>query len=62
MLYLPQVRADWTGRRSIFELTAGYQLQELQSLQQQPTLPGEPVTNTLQQRSLYLSAAYRLRL
>jgi tetratricopeptide (TPR) repeat protein len=60
-LYLPQVRGDWTGRRSIFELTAGYQLQQLQSQQQQQTTTGEPVTSTLQQRSLYISAAYRLR-
>lgn len=61
LLYLPQVRGDWTGRRSIFELTGGYQLQQQTSQQQQQTLTGEPVTTTLQQRSLYISAAYRLR-
>jgi tetratricopeptide (TPR) repeat protein len=61
LLYLPQLRGDWTGRRSIFELTAGYQIQQEQSQQQQQTLTGEPVTSTLQQRSMYISAAYRFR-
>jgi hypothetical protein len=60
LLYLPQVRGDWTGRKSVFELTAGYQLQQLQT-QQQQVLTGEPVTGTLDQRSLYISAAYRFR-
>jgi hypothetical protein len=61
LLYLPQVRGDWTGRRSVFELTAGYQLQQQRTQQQQQTLTGEPVTNTVNQRSMYISAAYRLR-
>ncbi len=59
-LYLPQLRADWTGRRSVFELTAGYELQHQQSQQQQP-LTGEPVTAAFDQRSLYISATYRFR-
>lgn len=61
MLYLPQVRGDWTSRRSVFEVTAGYQVQNQQVLQQQQTLTGQPVTNQVDQRSLYLSAAYRVR-
>jgi hypothetical protein len=61
MLYLPQVRGDWTSRRSIFELTAGYQVQNQQALQQQQTVTGQPVTTQVDQRSLYLSAAYRIR-
>ncbi len=60
-LYLPQIRGDWTGRRSIFELTAGYQLQSQQSAQQPINGTGEPAIATLQQRSVYISAAYRLR-
>jgi len=55
-LYLPQVRGDWTGRRSIFELIAGYQVQ-----QQQAVLLNGQQTGALNQRSLYISAAYRLR-
>jgi hypothetical protein len=61
MLYLPQVRGDWTNRRSVFEVTAGYQLQNQQALQQQATLTGLPVTTSVDQRSLYFSAAYRIR-
>ncbi len=60
-LYLPQVRGDWTSRRSVFELTAGYQIQNQQALQQQQTVTGQPVTTQVDQRSLYLSAAYRVR-
>jgi hypothetical protein len=60
-LYLPQVRGDWTSRRSVFELTAGYQIQNQQALQQLQTLTGQPVTTQVDQRSLYLSAAYRIR-
>jgi hypothetical protein len=56
MLYLPQVRGDWTGRRSIFELIGGYQVQ-----QQQAVLLNGQQTGALNQRSLYISAAYRLR-
>jgi tetratricopeptide (TPR) repeat protein len=61
LLYLPQLRGDWTGRRSVFELTAGYELQHQQALQQQQTLTGQPATGALDQRSLYISVAYRLR-
>ncbi|MFI4979116.1 MAG: SPOR domain-containing protein [Nevskiales bacterium] len=61
ILYLPQVRGDWTSRRSVFELIAGYQLQNQQALQQQATLTGQPATTSVDQRSLYVSAAYRVR-
>ncbi|MFI4891470.1 MAG: SPOR domain-containing protein [Steroidobacterales bacterium] len=61
MLYLPQVRGDWTSSRSVFEMIAGYQLQNQQALQQQATLTGQPVTTSVDQRSLYLSVAYRVR-
>lgn len=61
LLYLPEMRADWTGRRSIFELTAGYQMQQQQQTLQPQSLTGATVSDTLQQRSLYLSASYRLR-
>jgi hypothetical protein len=60
-LYLPQVRTDWTGRRSVFEFIAGYQVQNQQSLQQPSNLTGQPVMTSVEQRSLYVSAAYRLR-
>jgi len=59
-LYLPQLRGDWTGRRSIFELIGGYQLQQQQAVQQQ-AITGQPQPGALSQRSLYISAAYRLR-
>jgi hypothetical protein len=61
MLYLPQVRGDWTSRRSVFEVIAGYQLQNQQSLQQQQSLTGQSQTTAVDQRSLYGSLAYRLR-
>jgi tetratricopeptide (TPR) repeat protein len=61
MIYLPEVRADWTSRRSVFEVIAGYQLQTQQAIQQQQTLSGQAVTGALDQRSLYISATYRLR-
>jgi hypothetical protein len=54
-LYLPEVRSDWTGRRTVFEVIAGYQLQRL--VQQGNT----DQSGTLDQRSLYVSATYRLR-
>jgi hypothetical protein len=56
-IYLPQARGDWTSRKSIFEVIAGYQLQQ----QQQRQLPGQTPTSALDQRSLYISLAYRLR-
>lgn len=55
LLLLPELRGDWTGRRSIFEVTGGYQIQ------QQQTLAGQPPTAAASQRHLYISAAYRLR-
>jgi hypothetical protein len=62
MLYLPQVRADWTSRISVFEMIAGYQLQNLQALQQQQALTGQVQTTTsVDQRSLYVTVAYRVR-
>ena len=61
MLYLPQVRGDWTNRFSVFEVTAGYQVQNQQALQQQQVLTGQPITTSVNQRSLYVSAAYRVR-
>jgi hypothetical protein len=54
-IYLPQVRGDWTSRKSIFEAIAGYQLT------QQQVLPGQTQTGASDQRSLYISLAYRLR-
>jgi tetratricopeptide (TPR) repeat protein len=60
-LYLPQLRGDWTGRKSVFEITAGYELQHQQSQQQQQSLTGQTDTGALDQRSLYLSATYRFR-
>ena len=60
-MYLPEVRSDWTGRRSIFELTAGYQLQLQQQTVQPITLSGATQSVNVQQRSLYVSASYRLR-
>jgi tetratricopeptide (TPR) repeat protein len=60
-LYLPQVRGDWTSRRSVFELIAGYQVLQQQVVLQQQALTGQPQTSALSQRSLYISAAYRLR-
>ncbi len=60
-LYLPEVRADWTSRRSVFEIIAGYQLQQQQALQSLPNQNGPPETSSLEQRSLYVSSTYRLR-
>jgi hypothetical protein len=54
-LYLPELRSDWTGRRSIFEVIGGYQVQ------QQSPLTGQPVSSVQDARHLYVSAAYRLR-
>ena len=56
-LYLPEVRSDWTGRRSVVEFSAGYQVQQQQALQ---SVPGSAASSA-QQRSLYASASYRLR-
>jgi len=61
MLYLPQLRGDWTNRFSVFEIIAGYQIESQQALQQQQSAAGQPVSSAVEQRSLYASAAYRLR-
>jgi tetratricopeptide (TPR) repeat protein len=61
LLYLPQVRGDWTSRKSVFEITAGYQLQHQQFGQQQQTQTGQAQTAALDERSLYISTSYRLR-
>ena len=56
MLYLPELRTDWTGRWSMFEIIGGYQVE-----QQSPLLGQNP--NSVQDaRHLYVSAAYRMRL
>ena len=60
-LYLPQVRGDWTNRFSVFEATAGYQLQNQQAVQQLQSLTGQPVTTSVDQHSLYVTVAYRVR-
>jgi hypothetical protein len=55
LLYLPEIRSDWTGKKSVFEFIGGYQIQ-----QQQP-LSGQ-IGGTMQStRHLYVSVAYRLR-
>lgn len=61
MLYLPQLRGDWTNRFSVFEIIAGYQIESQQALQQQQLSVGQPASNVVEQRSLYASVAYRLR-
>ncbi len=61
MLYLPQVRGDWTNRISVFEAIAGYQLQNQQAVQQQQALTGQVQTTAVNQRSLYVTVAYRVR-
>jgi hypothetical protein len=60
-MYLPEVRADWTSRRQILEMIAGYQLQRQLAQQQLQNLTGTPQTLSLEQRNLYVSATYRLR-
>lgn len=60
-LFLPQVRSDWTSRSSVLELTGGYQIERQQTLQQPTLIIGPAQTTSLDQRALYISAAYRLR-
>ncbi len=60
-LFLPQVRSDWTSLSKVFELTAGYQIERQQTLQQPTLFIGPAQTTSLDQRALYVSAAYRLR-
>jgi hypothetical protein len=54
-LYLPEVRGDWTGKKSVFEIDAGYQLQQQQTLLGATPVPGQD------ERHLYAQATYRLR-
>ncbi len=61
LLYLPEIRGDWTSRRQIFEIIAGYQVQTRQELLQLQNQTGQTQTPTSDQRNLYLSATYRLR-
>jgi tetratricopeptide (TPR) repeat protein len=61
LLYLPQVRSDWTNRFSVIEVIAGYSLQNQQALQQQQASTGQAPSGAIEQRSLYISAAYRVR-
>jgi hypothetical protein len=60
-LYLPEVRGDWTSRRQIFEMIAGYQLQQQLAQQQLQNPTDTPQSTSLEQRNLYVSATYRLR-
>ncbi|HEX9139623.1 MAG TPA: SPOR domain-containing protein, partial [Steroidobacteraceae bacterium] len=48
-LYLPEMRTDWTGKKSVFELIGGYQVQ-----QQQP-LSGQGPSSAQDERHLYVS-------
>jgi hypothetical protein len=60
-LYLPEARADWTSRWQIFELIAGYQLQQQLIQQQLQNDTGIVQPTSLEQRNLYFSATYRVR-
>jgi hypothetical protein len=60
ILYLPEVRGDWTSRRAIFEIVGGYQLQRQQAVQQE-TVTGITPAGASNQRSLWVSVAYRWR-
>jgi len=61
LLYLPEIRSDWTSRRQIFEIIAGYQVQTRQELLQLQNQTGQTQAITSDKRNLYLSATYRLR-
>jgi hypothetical protein len=61
LLYLPEIRSDWTSRRQVFEIIAGYQVLTQQELVQLQNQTGQTQTATSDQRNLYLSATYRLR-
>ncbi len=61
LLYLPEIRSDWTSRRQVFEIIAGYQVLTQQELIQLQNQTGQTQTATSDQRNLYLSATYRLR-
>jgi len=55
ILYLPELRGDWTGRRNVFEFIGGYQVQ-----QQQP-LAGQSANAIQSARNLYVTVTYWLR-
>ena len=55
------MRSDWTSRRQIFEVIAGYQVQTRQELVQLQNQTGQTQNTSSSQRNLYLSATYRLR-
>jgi len=59
-LYLPELRADWTGRRQVFELIGGYQIERQQQQVAGQQTAGQ-VVGASDQRSLYISGTYRLR-
>ena len=61
ILYLPEMRSDWTSRRQIFEVIAGYQVQTRQELVQLQDMTGQTQNTSSSQRNLYLAATYRLR-
>jgi tetratricopeptide (TPR) repeat protein len=54
LLYLPEIRSDWTGRKSVFEFIGGYQIE------QQQLQSGQIVSTTQSARHLYVSVTYRL--
>jgi hypothetical protein len=60
-IYLPQLRGDWTSRRSVFEVIGGYTLTNQTTLQQQPSVTGVLQTTSVAERSLYFSVSYRVR-
>jgi hypothetical protein len=61
LLYLPEIRSDWTSRRQIFEIIAGYQVQTRQEALQAANANGLTQSISSDQRNLYVSATYRLR-
>ncbi len=61
MIYLPQLQTDWTGRNSIVEITAGYQILNQATPTQPLPVTGLPATAGFADRSLYVTAAYRVR-
>jgi tetratricopeptide (TPR) repeat protein len=54
-LYLPEIRGDWTGKKSVFEIDGGYQLQQQQATVGTTPTPGQD------ERHLYGQATYRVR-
>lgn len=60
-IYLPQLRADWTSRKSVFEIIGGYQVTNQTTLAQPTSITGQTQTTSVSERSLYGSVSYRLR-